>query len=283
MMRWAVAAVSALVVFTSAGGVARAADAPGGEVGPGVPKFQVRPGYRVTLAADKLDNARSLEVDDNGTLYVADNKGGTITSLRDKDGDGTFETRAEFVGEFPTVHGMCWHDGWLWFTQSGAVYKARDADGDRVADDVEPVIPEGTLPRGGGHWWRSILVAADGKTFYTSIGDSGNTNDETATDRQKIWRFNADGSGKQLFASGLRNTEKLRFRPGTTEVWGVDHGSDNYGLKVGERPGNQPVTDGNPPCEFNHTSRASSTATRSSPATSSRGWSSWTSRTSSTG
>jgi glucose/arabinose dehydrogenase len=87
---------------------------------------------------------------------------------------------------------------------------------------------------------------------YTSIGDSGNISDETDTERQKIWFFNLDGSGKKLFASGIRNNEKLRIRPGTSELWGADHGSDWYGRRAGDREGRQPVTDLNPPCEFNH-------------------------------
>ena len=63
-----------------------------------------------------------------------------------------------------------------------------------------------------------------------------------------MWRFNLDGTGKRLFCSGIRNTEKLRYRPGTTEVWGCDHGSDNWG---GDNFG-QAATDLNPPDEFNH-------------------------------
>ena len=41
-------------------------------------------------------------------------------------------------------------------------------------------------------------------------------------------------------------------RPGTDEIWGMDHGSDWFGEKLGEKQsGIQPVTDYNPPCEMN--------------------------------
>jgi hypothetical protein len=46
-----------------------------------------------------------------------------------------------------------------------------------------------------------------------------------------------------MWSSGIRNTEKLRFRPGTQEVWGVDHGSDNFGDKLGENTGRDFFTD----------------------------------------
>jgi glucose/arabinose dehydrogenase len=217
--------------------------------GAGVPPFTVRPGYRVTLAADGLQEARFIEFDDKGTLYLSQPGRGTILALRDPDHDGVYETRTAFVTGKPSAHGMHFKDGWLWFTQAGAVYRARDTKGTGTADEVVTLIPEGKLPQ-GGHWWRSILVADNG--FYTSIGDSGNITDETNTDRQKIWFYDLDGKNRKLFASGIRNTEKLRFRPGTNEVWGCDHGSDNFGAKYGERAGVlQPITDLNPPDEFN--------------------------------
>ncbi|MDF2441371.1 MAG: hypothetical protein JWN98_2355 [Abditibacteriota bacterium] len=220
-----------------------------GTVGPDVPAFQVRSGYRVTNATDKLTEARFIEVDDKGTLYVAQPRAGKILSLRDKNRDGLYETQATFTQGKEGSHGMHFYNGWLWFTQSGAVHRARDTNNDGVADETVTVIPDGQLPK-GGHWWRSILVTPTG--FYTSIGDSGNASDETNTDRQKIWFYDLNGQNKKLFASGVRNTEKLRFRPGTTELYGADHGSDNFGQSYGETKGNQPITDQMPPCEFNH-------------------------------
>lgn len=220
-----------------------------GARGPGVPAFDVRPGYRVTLAAE-VDNARFMEFGPDGTLYISIPTSGEVLALRDEDSDGVFEKRTTFLSGYESVHGLCRHGDELWFAQSGAIHKAADSDGDGQADGVETVIPSGRLPSGGGHWWRSLLVTDD--AIYTSIGDSGNITDESDTERQKIFRFNRDGSGKKVFASGIRNTEKLRLRPGTGEVWGVDHGSDWFGREYGEKRNQQPITDRLPPDEFNH-------------------------------
>ncbi len=217
--------------------------------GADVPAFDVRPGYRVTLAA-KVDNARFMEFGPDGTLYVSIPTSGEVLALRDEDGDGAFEKQSVFVKGYAGVHGLCWSGEELWFAQSGAIHKARDTNGDGVADGVETVIAEGKLPSGGGHWWRSLLVTDE--AIYTSIGDSGNITDETSTERQKLFRFARNGSGKKLVCSGIRNTEKLRLRPGTDEVWGVDHGSDWFGREYGERRNNQPITDVMPPDELNH-------------------------------
>lgn len=222
------------------------ADAP--RTGPGVPEFAVRPGYTVTLAAQDLGETRFIVFDDSGRLYLSQPNTGSIVQLIDADNDGTFESKRDFATGFEMVHAMQWKDGWLWWARSGQVGKSRDTNDDGAAD--ETVIVLDNLPKGGGHWWRSLLVTND--AIYTSIGDSGNINDETDTDRQKIWKYTIDGTSRTLFASGIRNTEKLMLRPGTDEVWGCDHGSDWYGRPWGDRGGKQPITDLNPPDEFNH-------------------------------
>ncbi len=224
---------------------------PGGvdTIKPDVEQFIVRTGYRVSVAVNELPAARFLEFDDKGTLYVSRPDRGDIIALRDTDADGVYETRADFITGKQSVHGMSFHDGWLWFATSGSIHRARDTDADGKADEIVDVVPIGTMPMKGAHWWRSLFVTTDG--FYTSIGDGANISDQRETDRQKIWKYTLDGASKSLFASGIRNTEKLRYRPGTAELWGFDHGSDNFGGLIGEAPGTQAITDSNPPEEFN--------------------------------
>ena len=210
------------------------------------PAFQVRQGFKVSVAAQDFGAARFLEIGANGRLFVSQPGSGTIASLQ-RQPDGTFKKTGDFVKNKERVHAMQWKDGWLWFAQSGTIWRARDTNNDGTADEEIKVLDD--LPSGGGHWYRPILVTDTG--FYTGIGDDGNINDHTNDDRSKIWFYNLDGTGKTLWASGTRNTEKLGFRPGTQEVWGADHGSDNFGKPLGDRGGNQPFTDRIPPCEFN--------------------------------
>src|SRR5947209_5498547 len=91
-----------LPVLLLVGQSARAADG-AGQLGPGVPAFAVRPGYRVTLVADKLDEARFLCFDDRGILYVSQPDKGAIVALRAK-GDGRYEQVCTFVKDRPKVH-----------------------------------------------------------------------------------------------------------------------------------------------------------------------------------
>lgn len=210
----------------------------------------VRDGYELVIAVDELDNARYLECDDEGSLYVARMRNGDIFKYADTDGDGDFDKATRFVDGRVGVSSLQFVDGWLWYGTADAVRKARDTNGDGVGDEEVDVLPPGSLPTGKGHNWRPVLLTND--TLYTSIGDEGNISIQADSERQKIWAFDLDGSNKRLFATGIRNTEKLRLRPGTDEIWGFDHGSDWFGRQIGDERGNQPITDLNPPDELNH-------------------------------
>lgn len=216
------------------------------------PEIWVREGYKLSIVQKDITNPRDLVLNTEGVLFVSLPEAGEIKACRDKDNDGYYETVTTFVKGHKKAHGMYWHDGWLWYSETGAIFKARDTNNDGVADEDITVIPAGKLPSGGGHWWRPVLILNN--RLYTSIGCSDNIDDETATERLKIWSFALDGSDKKLFCGGLRNTEKLVVRPGTDEIWGMDHGSDNFGeiMEKKDKDGRKPITDWNPPCEMNH-------------------------------
>jgi glucose/arabinose dehydrogenase len=218
----------------------------------------VRPGFKLTVAEATLKGQRFLAFDAKEMLYVSVPREGKIYSCRDKDGDGAYETVSAFVeGHDPKniLQGMQWHEEWLWFSETSAIYKCRDADGDGKADEKVKVIGEDKLPiSGGGHKWRALLIHKG--RIYTHVGDQTNATDEPIDtgERKKIWTFAMDGSDKKLFASGVRNTEKFAIRPGTEEIWGVDHDVDEFGSAFegkDEKKFGQPITDHNPPGELN--------------------------------
>ena len=275
----AVAAALVAASLSSAGLAAPAAeqdlheapDAMRGSVGEGVPAFAVRKGYRVEIAAEGINGARFLQLGDDGQLFLSLPREGKILSLKDTDGDGTFDERADFVVEDGSnPHSMDWHDGWLYYSASepGYLKRARDTDGDGTADEVEDIVdksranpglePTGDgIPSGGGHAFRGILVDADNNRIFLTVSDPSNMTSELETNRKTLYTFDMSGQNRQVFSTGIRNTEKIRFRIDadgelTGEVWGADHGSDWLGREYGDNRENQPITDLNPPDELNH-------------------------------
>jgi glucose/arabinose dehydrogenase len=238
------------------------------DLGPAVPAFKVRPGYRVTRALPEkhplLRDARFIEFSADGkTLFLSQRREGNILALRDPDSDGMYKTITLFVKNQSSAQGMCFHDGWLYFGRSseGSVTRARDTNNDGVADDVQVVLPKGSTPAGGGHPFEAVFVTDT--AIYISSSDPTNMTEELNSDRKTIYVFDVDlknSSGdfynkpkRKVFCTGIRNTEKLRYRPGTTDIWGFDHGSDNFGKPYGEKTAkDQPITDLLPPEELNH-------------------------------
>ena len=217
----------------------------------------VRPGYELIVAVDGIKAPRFLAFTPEGKLFVSVPNQGKIFLCTDGNGDGVFEKATTFIeGKDPKsiLQGMQYHDGWLWYAQLNSISRARDVNGDGRADEQIEVLNAKDLPTGknGGHMWRALLIHKG--RIYTHVGDQGNATDEPieASERKKIWSFALDGTDKKLFASGIRNTEKFAVRPGTDEIWGVDHDIDMIGAKFeGDRKQGQPFTDHLGPAELN--------------------------------
>src|SRR5437773_10019959 len=87
------------------------------DLGPNVPAFKVRPGYRVTRAVveKKLRNVRFVQFSQDGkTLFVSNREDGVIYALSDPDADGVYHKVTNFVTKKRSVQGMDFHDGWLY-------------------------------------------------------------------------------------------------------------------------------------------------------------------------
>jgi len=160
--------------------------------------IKVRDGYEVTPAVSDLRGIRFLEFGSRGELYASLPRAGQIMTLEDKDNDGHFEKRTEFLTnrESGGLHGMHFHNGWLWYTTSTSVWRARDTDNDGIADENVNVLDD--LPGGTGHWWRPIFVTDDG--FFTGVGDPGNVTDASEQDREKIFKYSLNGTNKNLWS-----------------------------------------------------------------------------------
>jgi glucose/arabinose dehydrogenase len=84
----------------------------------------------------------------------------------------------------------------------------------------------------GGHWTRSILASADGKTLYVGVGSLSNIGDhgmEAEEGRAAIHAVDLETGETRIFASGLRNPVGLAFAPETGALWTVVNERDGLG------------------------------------------------------
>ena len=94
---------------------------------------------------------------------------------------------------------------------------------DGTFGELQTIVDD--LPEGDQHGRHTIHFGDDG-LLYVSIGSSCNACAETDPENATLLRMNPDGSGREIFAAGLRNTIGWAWSPETGELWGMDHGSD---------------------------------------------------------
>jgi len=110
--------------------------------------------------------------------------------------------------------------------ETGAVKRLTDDNGDLVAERTERVTRD--LPAGGMHWTRTLGFGPDGG-MYVSAGADCNACDEKDPRRATIMRFHPDGTGREIYARGLRNAVGFAWHPATGELWATDNGRDWMG------------------------------------------------------
>lgn len=200
-------------------------------------RLNTAPNFEISLYATGLTDARILRALDSGQLLVSLPSLGQIMLLEaDSDHDGTPDGRRMLIDGLNRPHGMDLFEGWLYIAETDAVGRIRlDPATGKTTGSYETLVRD--LPSGGNHWSRSLKFGPDGR-MYVSVGSSCNACIEKDPRRAALLRYHPDGSGEEVFASGLRNTVGFAWQPGTAILFGVDNGRDFLG-------------DDFPPCELN--------------------------------
>jgi quinoprotein glucose dehydrogenase len=159
-----------------------------------------------------------------------------ITCVLDTDGDGVADQAKIFADGFRdpldgTGAGLIARGGEVWWTCIPNLWRFTDADGDGRADKQEKLLTGfGVKFAFRGHDMHGLRFGPDGKLYFT-IGDralnvttpSGRKVEETETGA--VLRCNPDGSGFELFATGVRNPQELAFNE-VGDLFTGDNNSD---------------------------------------------------------
>ena len=205
-----------------------AAALPGVAHAQGGPKLKVPPGFAIDVFADKVGSVRFMAVDPAGTLLVSEPSAGRVLALPDKNGRGKADSVQTVVTGLDQPHGLAFHEGALYVAETSRVQRFAYDPATMKATQPTQLA---RLPAGGGHWTRTVVFGPDG-LMYVSVGSSCNVCRESDKRRAAVLRFNADGSGEQLFASGLRNAVGLAFHPTSGVLWATVNERDWRGDDV---------------------------------------------------
>ncbi|MES2464237.1 MAG: sorbosone dehydrogenase family protein [Armatimonadota bacterium] len=187
--------------------------------GRGDAPLKVPTGFVAEPFARGFQSPRWMAVAPNGDVFVTESYQGRIRVLRDANRDGRAESRFLFAAGLRLPHGLAFHKGWLYVGNTDSVVRFPYRTGQTKATGSPQMIISGIPAMGRKqHWTRNIVFDPDGEHFYLTVGSASNKAVESPP-RATITRYRADGSGRQTFATGLRNPVGIGFRPGTNEMW----------------------------------------------------------------
>jgi glucose/arabinose dehydrogenase len=193
-------------------------------------------GFVVTRFADRLENPRNTYVGPNNDVFVAESgtrgSANRITVLRDKDKDGTYETRQVFKDKLNQPYGMLILGNYFYVANTDGVYRYPYKLGDMQLTGKGERIVE--LTKGGynNHWTRNLIASPDGSKIYISVGSASNVGEhgmETEHRRACILEVTPDGKNEKLYASGLRNPVGMDWNPANGELWTAVNERDGLG------------------------------------------------------
>lgn len=184
------------------------------------------PGFTVSVYADNVPGARSMALGEKGTLFVGTQGAGKVYAVHAlADGRHEIATVAQGLNR---PNGVAFHDGSLYVAEIQRVLRYDAIEG-RLDSPPKPAVVRNDLPADRHHGWRYIAFGPDGK-LYVPIGAPCNVCDQKGY--AQITRMNADGSGREVFATGIRNTVGFTWHPVTKELWFTDNGRDWLGEDV---------------------------------------------------
>jgi glucose/arabinose dehydrogenase len=189
--------------------------------------IKVPAGFRIETYADGVDNARSMTLSPGGVLYVGTRTKGSVYAVVDRDENQKADQVYTIATGLRMPNGVAFKDGALYVAEINRVARYDGIDS-RLEKPPAPVIVNETFPTEKHHGWKFIGFGPDGK-LYVPVGAPCNICESSDPRFASITRMNADGSGVEIFASGVRNTVGFDWHPTTKELWFTDNGRDQLG------------------------------------------------------
>lgn len=194
----------------------KAADVP-------IDKIKLPPGFKVEVWADSVPGSRAIAQGDDGKYYVGTRPLGRVYEITDNGKERTSRVVIDKLNQ-PTV---AFKDGALYVV---AVDKVLRFDGIAKNPNVAPVdlTAKFNLPPLQHHNWKYVAFGPDGK-LYVPFGAPCNICEPPTKEYAQIRRYNPDGSGMEVLATGVRNSVGFDWHPVTKELWFSNHGRDWLG------------------------------------------------------
>jgi glucose/arabinose dehydrogenase len=184
-------------------------------------RIKLPPGFEISVFADKVPRARALALG-NQALFVG-TVGDSVYAIRYSG------ARATGIGTIASglraPNGVALRDGALYVAEIGRILRFDDIE-NRLGS-AKPVLVTDRFPSDSHHGLKFIRFGPDG-FLYVPVGAPCNIC-EPDSRHGLISRIKPDGSGYEVFASGVRNSVGFDWDPRTKDLWFTDNGGDSLG------------------------------------------------------
>jgi len=198
-------------------------------------------GFSIAIYADDVPDARSMAMSPSGVLYVGNRLEDNVYALVDTDGDNKVDDKYIIASDMKMPNGVAFRDGALYVAAVNKLWKFANIEND-LGNPPEPELIYDDLPKDKHHGWKYIAFGPDGK-LYVPVGAPCNICESRKDIYASMTRMNPDGSDREVYASGIRNTVGFTWHPTTGDLWFTDNGRDTMGDDI-------------PPCELNKATQA---------------------------
>jgi len=188
-------------------------------------KIKLPKGFTAEIWSTGHPGGRAMARGESGKIYLGTRGLGRVYEVSDEGGKRSVRV---VVDKLTQPSGVAVKGGSLYVM---AIDKVLRYDGIEKNPNVQPVDMTAAfnLPPQQHHNWKYIAFGPDGK-LYVPFGGPCNICEPPAEYAQ-IRRYNADGSGMEVIARGVRNTQGFTWHPKTGDLWFTDHGRDWMGDK----------------------------------------------------
>jgi glucose/arabinose dehydrogenase len=179
-------------------------------------------GFKASLWAHGINNARAMTWGDKGTLFVSSRVAGNVYAVVDR--GATREVKVIAKG-LTQPNGVAFKNGTLYVAEISRITKMEGIE-DRLDNPPEMTVVYDILPRDLPHGWKYLAFGPDGKLYF-NIGAPCNICMPPDT-HANISRVNPDGTGVEYWAHGVRNSVGFDWR-GDQGALFTTHGRDWLG------------------------------------------------------
>ena len=189
-----------------------------------IKQLKLPAGFKAEIWASGLPGARAMAVSEDGKkVYVGTRVIGRVYEVTD---EGSKRSVRVVVDKLTQPAGVAFNKGSLYVFAIDKVLKYDGIAGNPNAQ-AQDLTAKFDLPPEQHHNWKYVAFGPDNK-LYVPFGAPCNIC-EPPEQYAQIRRYNADGSGKEVIARGVRNSVGFDWHPRTKELWFTDHGRDWMG------------------------------------------------------